>query len=64
MRGDLEKIKGVQDIKTDHTKLEATFKTAIPQAELKKQLDSYAKNNKHMKDWSFAEAKKDDKKTT
>lgn len=63
MRSDLEKIKGVQDIKTDHTKLEASFKTAIPQAELKKQIDSYAKNNKHMKDWSFAE-KKDDKKAT
>lgn len=63
MRGDLEKIKGVQDIKTDPTKLEASFKTAIPQAELKKQIDSYAKNNKHMKDWSFM-AKKDDKKAT
>ena len=64
MRSDLEKIKGIQDIKTDHTKLEASFKTAIPQPDLKKQIDSYAKYNKHMKDWSFMEAKKDDKKTT
>ena len=64
MRSDLEKIKGLQEIKTDHTKLEATFKTAIPQADLKKQIDVYAKDNKHMKDWSFMEAKKEKKETT
>ena len=64
MRSDLEKIKGIQDIKTDYTKTEASFKIAMPQAELKKQLDEYAKNNTHMKGWSFMEPKKDEKKTT
>jgi hypothetical protein len=62
VRSDLEKIKGIKDIKTDIEKTEATFKIAMAKPELKKQLDEYAKNNKHMKDWSFVEPKKDEKK--
>ena len=62
MRSDLEKIKGIKDITTDFTKTEATFKVAMDKAELKKKLDEFAKTNKHMKDWSFMEPKKDGKK--
>lgn len=58
MRSDLEKIKGIKDITTDYKALEATFKVAMPQAELKKQLDEYAKKNEHMKGWSFMDPKK------
>ena len=55
MRSDLEKIKGIKDITTDFKTNEATFKVAMPKAELKKQLDEYAKKNEHMKGWSFME---------
>ena len=62
MRSDLEKLPGIKDITTDFKKTEATFKIAMPQPELKKKLDEFAKTNKHMKDWSFMEKKKDEKK--
>ena len=62
MRSDLEKLKGIQDITTDYMKNVATFKIAIPQADLKKRLDEVAKKNEHMKGWTFMEPKKDDKK--
>ena len=58
MRSDLEKIKGIKDITTDIKKLEATFKIAMPKADLKKQLDEYAKKNEHMKGWTFMEPEK------
>ena len=40
---------------------EASFKLAMPQAELKKKLDEFAKKNEHMKGYSFMEPKKDNK---
>lgn len=58
MRGSLEKIDSVSDIKTDHKTLKASFKIAdakMDQKALKAKLDELAKNNKHMKDWSFDE---------
>ena len=58
MRSDLEKIKGIKDITTDFKKLEASFKVAMPKADLKKQLDEFAKKNEHMKGWSFMEPEK------
>ena len=58
MRSDLEKIKGIKDITTDFKKTEASFKIAMPKADLKKQLDEYAKKNEHMKGWSFMEPEK------
>ena len=58
MRSDLEKIKGIKDITTDFKKNEATFKVAMAKADLKKQLDEYAKKNEHMKGWSFMEPEK------
>ena len=58
MRSDLEKIKGIKDITTDYMKNVATFKVAIAKADLKKQLDEYAKKNEHMKGWSFMEPEK------
>lgn len=58
MRSDLEKIKGIKDITTDFKALEATFKIAMPQAELKKQLDEYAKKNEYLKNWSFMDPTK------
>ena len=63
MRSDLEKIKGIKDITTDIKTNVATFKIAMPQADLKKKLDEFAKTNKHMKDWSFIEPKKDKKES-
>ena len=62
MRSDLEKLPGIKDITTDIKATEATFKIAMPQGELKKKLDEFAKSNKHMKDWSFMKEKKDAKK--
>ena len=62
MRSDLEKLPGIKDITTDIKKTEASFKIAMAKPELKKKLDEFAKNNKHMKDWSFTEPKKDEKK--
>ena len=57
MRGDLEKLPGVSDIKTDHKATTASFKIAdeklADQKALKAKLDEFAKTNKHMKDWSF-----------
>ena len=62
MRSDLEKIKGIKDITTDFKTNVATFKIAMPQADLKKKLDEFAKKNEHMKDWSFMDPEKDRKK--
>ena len=36
----------------------ASFKVAMPEADLKKQLDEYAKKNEHMKGWSFIKPEK------
>ena len=59
MRGDLEKLPGVSDIKTDHKATTASFKIAdeklADQKALKAKLDEFAKTNKHMKDWTFLE---------
>ena len=33
----------------------------MPQPELKKKLDEFAKTNEHMKGWTFMEPKKDNK---
>jgi len=33
----------------------------MPQAELKKKLDDFAKTNEHVKGWTFIEPKKDNK---
>ena len=60
MRSDLEKLPGIKDITTDIQKTEATFKIAMPQGELKKKLDEFAKTNMHMKGWSFMQPKKKD----
>lgn len=54
MRGDLEKIPGIKDIKTDIKATEASFK--LPKdskVDLKAKLTEFAKTNKHMKGWSF-----------
>jgi hypothetical protein len=61
VRSDLEKLKGIKDITTDIKKTEATFKIAMAQPDLKKKLDEFAKTNKHMKDWSFIQPKKNEK---
>ena len=61
MRSDLEKLQGIKDITTDFKTNVATFKIAMPQADLKKKLDGFAKTNEHMKDWSFMDPKKDKK---
>ena len=61
MRSDLEKLQGIKDITTDFKTNIATFKIAMPQADLKKKLDGFAKTNEHMKDWSFMDPKKDKK---
>lgn len=53
MRSDLEKIKGIKDITTDFKTTIATFKIAMSQADLKKELDAYAKKNEYLKNWSF-----------
>jgi hypothetical protein len=62
VRSDLEKLPGIKDITTDFKTNEATFKIAMPKGELKKKLDELAKKNEHMKNWSFMEPKKDQKK--
>jgi len=61
VRSDLEKLQGIKDITTDFKTNIATFKIAMPQADLKKKLDGFAKTNEHMKDWSFMDPKKDKK---
>ena len=61
MRSDLEKLQGIKDITTDFKTNIATFKIAMPQADLKKKLDGFAKTNEHMKDWSFMDPKKEKK---
>jgi len=61
VRSDLEKLKEIKDITTDFKTNIATFKIAMPQADLKKKLDGFAKTNEHMKDWSFMDPKKDKK---
>jgi hypothetical protein len=58
----LEKLPGIKDITTDIKTNEATFKIAMAQPELKKKLDEFARKNEHMKNWSFMEPKKDNKK--
>ncbi len=60
MRSDLEKLQGIKDITTDFKTNIATFKIAMPQPDLKKKLDGFAKTNEHMKDWSFMDPKKKD----
>jgi anthranilate phosphoribosyltransferase len=50
-------------ITAEFKRYEATFKVALPKADLKKQLDEYAKKNEHMKGWSFMEPEKDSKKS-
>ena len=62
MRSDLEKLKDIKDITTDFNTHVATFKIAMPQADLKKKLDEFAKTNEHMKGWTFMDPKKKDKK--
>ena len=61
MRSDLEKLQGIKDITTDFKTNVATFKIAMPQGDLKKKLDEFAKKNEHMKDWSLMDPKKDKK---
>jgi hypothetical protein len=61
VRSDLEKLPGIKDITTDFKTNVATFKIAMPQGDLKKKLDGFAKTNEHMKDWSFMDPKKDKK---
>ena len=61
MRSDLEKLQGIKDITTDFKTNIATFKIDMPQADLKKKLDGFAKTNEHMKDWSFMDPKKEKK---
>jgi len=63
VRSDLEKLKEIKDITTDFKTNIATFKIAMPQGELKKKLDEFAKKNEHMKDWSFMDPKKDKKES-
>jgi len=63
VRSDLEKLTGIKDITTDFKTNVATFKIAMPQADLKKKLDEFAKKNEHMKDWSFMDPKKDKKES-
>jgi hypothetical protein len=62
VRSDLEKLNGIKDITTDFKTNVATFKIAIPQPDLKKKLDEFAKTNEHMKGWTFMDPKKDEKK--
>ena len=62
MRSDLEKLNDIKDITTDFMTNVATFKIAMPQADLKKKLDEFAKTNEHMKGWTFMDPKKQDKK--
>jgi hypothetical protein len=61
VRSDLEKLQGIKDITTDFKTNIATFKIAMPQGDLKKKLDEFAKKNEHMKDWSFMDPKKEKK---
>jgi hypothetical protein len=63
VRSDLEKLNGIKDITTDFKTNVATFKIAMPQADLKKKLDEFARKNEHMKDWSFMDPKKDKKQS-
>ena len=62
MRGDLETIKGISDIKTDIKTTIATFKLKNKDIDLKKTLDEFAKDNEHIRGWSFIEDEGSEKK--
>ncbi len=65
MRGDLKKIEGISEIKTDIKTTTASFKLDNPELDdeaLKAKLDEFAETNEHMKDWSFIEEEKEEGK--
>lgn len=52
MRGDLAKIDGITDIKTDTAKQVCSFVVTKPDLDYKAKLDEFAKTNSHLEDYS------------
>ncbi len=52
MRGDLAKIDGITDIKTDTAKQLCSFVVTNPDLDYKAKLDEFAKTNSHLEDYS------------
>jgi len=52
VRGDLAKIDGITDIKTDTAKQVCSFVVTNPDLDYKAKLDEFAKTNSHLEDYS------------
>lgn len=52
MRGDLVKIDGITDIKTDPENQVCTFVVTNPSLDYKARLEEFAKTNTHLKDFT------------
>ena len=52
MRGDLETITGITDIKTDPGNQVCSFRVTDPTLDYKAKLDEFAKTNTHLKEFT------------